>query len=583
MDLVKSMLGEVNAESAMRHVRWLTENTPRRFSGTGDDRRAAEYVRERLSDYGLEAGIEAFPTYNSTPLFSELKVLGPERLVVESLPCAHIMSTTEAGFSAELVDVGAGSEEEYRDKDVRGKAVLVQVSYAPPTPEKARIAAARGAVALICMNWGRDQQVICNRGLKAVWGNPTPQNIGDIPRICGLSISRRDGERLSRLCSGERPVKVFIRAESDNRWQTLPQPIGFLKAGAETEEFLLVSGHLDAWEPGVTCNATGNGVMLELARVLGRHRDSLKRNVVFAFWNGHEIAEAAGSTWYVDNHWDRLRDGCIVNFTIDSPGIIRATRYLAYTSPELMGFTLGTLKELLREEVIVSNLKKIGDQSFMGLGLPSIYGRMPLSEEEIKKENGATLGWWNHTLEDTLDKADETVMAKDLAAYTAMIARLANTAVLPYDFTEKAGTISAELKNLNQTHGARLGLGGLVERAAGLESAVAELNRLIARRRDGGLRDEADGIINRCLMKLSRKLTGPFVTACGPYEQDSYGLSVLAEPIPLLRPAKDLAGLDPSGEEFLTLFTKLVKNRNHISDALASAQEAVRTTLKLAH
>ncbi len=581
MDLVKSMLAEIKTESAMEHIRWLTQNTPRRFSGMGDDQRAAEYVRDRLSDCGLDAGIETFPTYNSTPLSSELKVLEPERLIVESLPCAHIMSTTEAGLTAELVDVGAGSEEEYQGKDVRGKAVLVQVSYAPPTPEKARIAAAKGAVALICMNWGRDQQVICNRGLKAVWGNPTPRTMGDIPRICGLSISRRDGEMLGRLCAGERPVRIFFRAKSDDRWQVLPQPTAFLKAGAETEEFVLVSGHLDAWEPGVTCNATGNGVMLELARVLARRRDSLKRNIIFAFWNGHEIAEAAGSTWYVDNNWDRLRDGCIANFTIDSPGIIRATRYLAYTSPELKGFTQSTLKDLLREEVIVSNLKKIGDQSFMGLGLPSIYGRMSLSEEEIKKENGATLGWWNHTLEDTLDKADETVVAKDLAAYTAMIARLANSAVLPYDFTEKAKTITVDLENLSRTPGAGLGLEALVKKAAELEAAVADLNRLMDSRSGRDSDGEEDQVINRCLMKLSRKLTGPFVTACGPYEQDSYGLSVLAEPIPLLQPALDLAGLDPAGEDYQTLSTMLVKNRNHISDALSSALEAVRVALRL--
>ena len=59
---------------------------------------------------------------------------------------------------------------------------------------------------------------------------------------------------------------------------------------------MLVNGHLDAWAPGATCNATGDATMLELARVLAKHRNKIKRSVVFINWNGHEIAESAGST-----------------------------------------------------------------------------------------------------------------------------------------------------------------------------------------------------------------------------------------------------------------------------------------------
>ena len=88
-----------------------------------------------------------------------------------------------------------------RNKDVAGKAILVEVSYAPATPEKSMIASEHGVAAMICMNWGTpDQELICGRGLKAVWGNPTPESFEKIPQLAGVSITRKDGETLKKLC-----------------------------------------------------------------------------------------------------------------------------------------------------------------------------------------------------------------------------------------------------------------------------------------------------------------------------------------------------------------------------------------------
>lgn len=581
MNFCKRFLSAVDVTFAMKHVRWLTENTPNRGSGLGDDRKAAEYICEQLNDYGLDNEIQSFAAYNSKPVYSELAVLEPERMILDSQPCCHIQSTSKQGLTTELIDAGAGAEEDYQGKNVRGKAVLAEVSYSPPTPEKARIAAMNGASAIICMNWGKDQQVICGRGLKAVWGNPTPQNIDNIPQIAGLSISRKDGERLKELCIQNTRVKVHLRAEASNQWENLPQPVGTLKAKNDNEEFVLISGHLDAWEPGVTCNATGNGAMLELARIFARHRDALKRSLIFAFWNGHEIAEAAGSTWYVDNNWDQLRDNCIANFTIDSPGLIRASRYQAHTSSELRDFTQNSLKDMLAEEIIVSDLKKIGDQSFMGLGIPSIYGRMALSEKEIRENNGATLGWWNHTIEDTLDKADPDVLAKDLTAYTVLIAGLANARILPYDFSGKIRKIKVSLKELNQRSASILQLEPLIEVSNRLEVEAAELNNVIGSHRSGNSTVEATIKINECLMKLSRTLTSPFQTACSRYDQDTYGLSDLSEPIPLLYPMAGLVRMPPSSDSYHMLLTMLIRKRNRISDALKMALDLILITKRL--
>jgi len=579
MQVESEILAELREDKVMDHVTWLTEKTPRRLSGSGDDRKAAQYICDNMSEYGLETELLEFETYNSSPIFSELKVLEPVDLLIQSLPCCHILSTLPEGITTNLVYVGPGAIEDYEGKDVRGKAVLVEVSYSPPTPEKARIAASKGASALICSNWGADQDVICMRALKAVWGTPTLENYDEIPKIAGLSISRKAGEYLGKLCSANPQVKVLIKAEASNKWEKLVQPLAILHGEGNDKSFLVVSGHLDAWEPGVTCNATGNGVLLELARVFSKYRASLSRDIYFVFWNGHEIAEAAGSTWFVDHYWDLLRDHCIGYFNIDSPGMKGAVRYEAVASRELIGFVKKMLGQTLNGEPLVSDLRKIGDQSFLGVGVPSVSGRMALSAEFIQKNHGANLGWWNHTIEDTLDKVDSNNLRRDLVADGAIILGFLNSEILPYDFSATAEAIRDNLAYLRDQAPHHIELGSLVDQADRLSNRVKELNAAIGKmlfnHLDGNRRSE----INRALKKLSRILTSPFQTNCSPYEQDSYGSTILSKPIPLLYPVLNLKRMGLSQEEYILLTTTLIKKRNRVSDALNSAIEWIEATL----
>ena len=135
---------------------YMTEHFPRRISGMGDDRRASEWIVEKFRSFGLEAEIAEYTAYNSNPVGSFVKVLEPETVTLESRPCCHISSTPLEGVELELLYLGAGDYRDYEGKDVRGKAVLVEVSYSPATPEKARIAYEHGAAAMVCANWGED-------------------------------------------------------------------------------------------------------------------------------------------------------------------------------------------------------------------------------------------------------------------------------------------------------------------------------------------------------------------------------------------------------------------------------------------
>lgn len=164
---------------------------------------------------------------------------------------------------------------------------LVEVSYAPPVPEKARIADEMGAAGIVCMNWGNDEKVICHRGLKAVWGNPTEETLHKIPDIIGVGVTHTDGLWLKEQCRQGR-VMVHVHAHSTRQWSPVHQPCGILHGNGKSDQMLLICSHLDAWQPGVTCNATGNATTLELCRILSRHREKIDRDTVAMRRSNHE-------------------------------------------------------------------------------------------------------------------------------------------------------------------------------------------------------------------------------------------------------------------------------------------------------
>jgi len=108
-------------------------------------------------------------------------------------------------------------------------------------------------------------------------------------------------------------------------------------------------------------------------------------DVYFVFWDGHEVAEAAGSTWFVDNNWDKLNKHCVCYMHIDSTGVKETELYEIKASEELLSFAKKNINDVLPElELRAMALKKIGDQSFMGIGVSSITQRKSFTKEYME-------------------------------------------------------------------------------------------------------------------------------------------------------------------------------------------------------
>ena len=121
------MIEEVSRNEMLSTIHYMTEHFPYRLAGSPCEAAASRYVTERLKQYGLEVENKEFYTYNSDPMYSKVTVLEPE-MEIDSLPCAHIRATKPEGEIFELIYVGNGDYAAYKDIDVTGKMVLVEVS-----------------------------------------------------------------------------------------------------------------------------------------------------------------------------------------------------------------------------------------------------------------------------------------------------------------------------------------------------------------------------------------------------------------------------------------------------------------------
>jgi hypothetical protein len=585
MDLEKKIAQELSGEEAFRHIQKITSEIPTRMAGTEECKRMAEYLRDQMSSYGIPADVYEFDALVGFTGTAELMVLEPEKRVIQCNPFVHIANTTSAGIQGEVIFVGSGGVDDYTGKEVKGKITLSELSYSPPRQEKQRIAAERGSIAQIMINWGpSDSKTLAYGSVKPPWGNPTPTTLADMPRIPSITICRADGEYLINLCR-KGCVRVWLRAESPEEWRRAQNTLGFLEGMEEPEKFIVLGGHMDSWGGGVTCNATGNFAVLEIARALAKHRHEFKRSIRLGFWSCHETGTMVGSSSFVDNHWDDLDRNGIAYINVDSPGIKDTSRYAASTSTELARFHLAVEREALGEETRHKRLDHTGDQSFMGIGVPSISGRTEYTPEQIKSWHGANLAPWHHSDEMTLDKMDVPLMLKAMKVYVAYVVRLCNTAVLPFDHVAVAKETKDRLDAIASSVGGRLDLTNPRKYADQLIQDAQALDEYLQK-----LRKETEGattwkgnrkvmLANRVQMKLSRILHPISYSVANRYGFDHYGLTALSTPIPCLYESRHLAILPSNSTEYRALLTHLVQQANRVSDGLRDASELIEVAL----
>jgi hypothetical protein len=579
----QDVVGAVSVDEVRAHIEHITTRIPSRLAGSENGKRMAEYSAAALTKAGVTAYVAEIPGLVSFPERADMRVIAPIEFSIEANTLGHSVPTLADGISGELIDVASGALHEYAGKDATGKITLSELSYHPARHEKQRISALMGAAGCVMMNWGHDGNTAVPFGsVKPVWGNPTPETFKtEMATLPCVGIARTAGLKLREMLKAG-PVRVWFRANVENCWRPVQTTIGEIKGS--TEDFVVVGGHQDSWfGPQATDNAAGNACILELARVFNGHRGKLRRGVIFGFWAAHETGVMIGSSSFVDRNWDRLRDHAVAYLQIDQPACAGTTRWSANSNAEMKRFHQSIEKGMLGNRPYAwRRAVKTGDSSFFGLGVPMLAARGAYTEEELKASALANLGWWHHSVENTVDKLDFAYLGVHLQMFAAYLWELCTAIVLPFEFVGVADQFIERLEQL-QTEAGAVGLDGAVARARDFKAAAERLDKVAeqwrARYASGKTTDEGPaGILNECMKRLSRILVPLASTTKGTYGHDPYGDTPQGTMIPSLFGVAQFAKMK-DGEERWMLQTHLTRARNRVTDALGDCCRLIDETL----
>lgn len=337
-----------DGQKAMEHVRYLASDAMKgRKSTTPEYQKAAEYVAEKMKEYGLKPGGDEGTYFQQVEFKNWRNFEPPTRLDILYPKPIKFVPGRNADFSplngtgsgivrGHLVFAGYGliSEEnnwdDYKDLDVKGKIVLI-IPEAPghmenlsikekSTETKILTAVEKEAVGVIFMNIG--ERIRSPRQKQddktETWPDDflilsvNSQALDRFFYMDNLSwrtmVSRTLREKKSY--TSELDIEVEMEAHFTQEDRTAPNIIGILpgKHPELKEECIILGGHLDHLgirldgliNNGADDDATAVAVILELARIFSLNHFQPDRSLVLAAWAGEEMG-LVGSRYYTEH------------------------------------------------------------------------------------------------------------------------------------------------------------------------------------------------------------------------------------------------------------------------------------------
>ncbi|MDF1505446.1 M20/M25/M40 family metallo-hydrolase [Roseisolibacter sp. H3M3-2] len=335
-----------------------------------------------------------------------------------------------------------------------------------------------------------------------------------------------------RYHAGPGPARARVRVTTDaaqNGWKTIWNTYGTIRGSEQPDELVMVGAHRDGWGPGAGDNVSGTVSVLEAARAVMeevRAGRPPKRTLVFATWDAEEWG-LVGSTEYVEDDSLRLTRHAVAYLNQDvsasgpsfggggSPSLRATLRDVARVVPDPSGE--GSVYAVWRRRSGVADGEEpaMGDPGG-GSDFAGFYNHLGIPHADWGF-GGA--GGVYHSQYDTYDFvrrfADPTFAYHAAAARVnaALLLRLANADVLPYDYVEFARTMRRYLPAMERTVAARR-LAGVTP--APLAASIERMERAaqaFAEARDAALAASPPAArlraANEALKRVEKALTRP--------------------------------------------------------------------------
>lgn len=445
---------ELSGATAKSYVARLTEF--HRIQGSPMMLSAAEHVKDELVRLGVDdVAIEQFPadgrhkfwTYTSVMGWSvrsaELRLMEPEgRLLArfDDIPQSlHTYSrgTPKGGVTAELVDVGKGlSDKDYAGKRVKGRFVLA-TGQAKRVHTEAVVK--RGAMGVITDALSYEFPKVREsvdipdaHSYQGIW--PDARDAGKV--TFGFSLSRRQGNGLRTHLEGGKKVRLHARVDaalSPGKYCVVSATI---PGSSRPEEEIFLVAHLCHPKPSANDNASGSGLLLEIARTITALTRSGKiempKRTLRFLW----VPETVGTVAFLSKHPElhgRLVAGINLDMVGEDQGLCRSTLCMDCTPDSLPSY----LNDFVYSMIELANADY---DNMIKLGIVSTYryARTPFTGGSDHAEfNEATVGvpcvgltqWpdmFYHTSMDTIDKVSEDSLRRVGLAVTTSALTLAS-------------------------------------------------------------------------------------------------------------------------------------------------------------
>jgi hypothetical protein len=570
-----ALLSALSGRRMWRHLEVFDRHT--KFSGSPEEIESLRYVEADMRDAGYRTEILLHDAYISLP--------GKAKVTVDNADVACIAqsfsrASPPEGLTTTAIYLGVGGDDDFSKHDVEGKIVVLE---GIANPVMARRASRAGAAGQLHISPHQYRHEMC---VSPVWGSPTHETKENLPSTVITTVANADGEAIKAKLASRPDLRITLHAEVDTGWRKTPILVADLPSleGAEDEPFVLFTGHHDAWYEGTMDNGGANATMMEVARLAAEKRSSWKRGLRVIFWSGHSHGRYSGSSWYAETHWRELEERAVAHVNVDSTGGEGNTVVANTTaSAELRGLAREAIRIQGDQEFAGKRMGRAGDQSFWGIGVPSIYGNMSEQPPDESLNASASLfgnakrlahgtGWWWHTPHDRLDKMDEAILVRDTRIYLHTVWRLLTELVLPLDYAEHGRYLKAELDTLQAAAVDSFDLSPLIDRAKALIEAADQLNAVARQVAD----PEGADIVNGTLMAVSRALVPVDYSTGDRFGQDP------ATPqgvYPALQPIRGFAKLAAESDDAKFLTVGMTRARNRVTAALDDAINAIEQGL----
>lgn len=380
-----------------------------RLSGSPNGEKAEAWMAEKLRAYRLEnVHFEPFDMISWRDTHTSVTLLGDEPVKLEGAQAlGNSLSTPPEGVTAEVVDVGKGTAEDFAVKEGRLAGKFVMARQGGPHRGKVMdMALEAGAAGMLHVSDLEDRVIIgnCHHG-------PRPEP--------GLAITKRDGDMLAaRMAAGE-TVRLNVKIEAD-AWDCRPRNVvaEIPGRGPDADEIVLVGAHLDSWHlaEGALDNGTGTTTILEVARVLSGLETRPNRTIRFVWFMGEEHG-LHGSRAYVEAHRQEL-DRIVAMINVDMPGEPRGLVYFGHPEIVPMLETLG--RDLPAYELDPKIRESRGCWSDQGP-----FWKAGVCCVVLSGDLGPGVKFY-HTAGDTYDQVDRRGLAGAAVVLAVLTERLAN-------------------------------------------------------------------------------------------------------------------------------------------------------------